>query len=485
MIPEGEAVGVVNGSPAASFEGPTWRLLVGDCLELMRTLPDSSVDALVTDPPAGIGFMGRDWDKDKGGRVQWIAWLAERLREAHRVMKPGAHGVVWALPRTSHWTATALEEAGFEIRDVVLHVFGSGFPKSLDVSKAIDRHLGAEREVVGQRDTFTGATPAAVYGLGIATSGRVVDVTAPATDEARKWQGFGTAAKPAVEIWWLIRKKPEGSIAANVLKHGVGGLNVDACRVGTIEDTRRNAAGGDNGLSGTSTFKIRERRAEDQVERDGRWPPHLAFTHAADCTPEACGDECPVAELDRQSGFTSSAVNARPLGRRPGGFGDVGAERGDSSPNGVMHGDSGGASRFFPTFWPFGYFPKPDRGERDVGCEQLALLSAGEMTGGRKEGSAGLKNPRAGAGRTSGGRNAHPTVKAVSLMQWLIRLVTPPNGLILDPFAGSGSTLLAADRMGFRSLGIEMSPDYAEIIKARLTGDAPLLARLEMTHVDS
>src|SRR5690349_5736918 len=129
----------------------------GDCLEILKTLPDNSVESLVTDPPAGISFMGKSWDSDKGGRKQWITWMTEVMSECLRVMNPGAHGLVWALPRTSHWTATALEDAGFEVRDVVTHLFGSGFPKSLDVSKAIDKAAGAEREVIGQRDTMTGS----------------------------------------------------------------------------------------------------------------------------------------------------------------------------------------------------------------------------------------------------------------------------------------------------------------------------------------
>jgi DNA modification methylase len=188
------------------------QLLKGDCLDLMPWLvSDESVDALVCDPPAGIGFMGKEWDHHKGGRREWIEWMTEIMRECLRVMKPGAHGLVWALPRTSHWTATALEDAGFEVRDVVTHLFGSGFPKSLDVSKAIDKAAGAERELVGYgklnpRDKKS-YEPKASNDIFDRNKGmRKLAITAPSTDAAKQWQGWGTSLKPAVERWLLVRK---------------------------------------------------------------------------------------------------------------------------------------------------------------------------------------------------------------------------------------------------------------------------------------
>ncbi len=184
-------------------------LLKGDCLVEMKALESNSIDALITDPPAGIAFMNKEWDKDKGGRNQWIAWFEEIMEECYRVLKPGAHGLVWALPRTSHWTATALENAGFEVRDVVNHIFGSGFPKSLDVSKAIDKAAGAKREVIGvdpqaARRNKTVSKFASTYGEIKDTDS--CPVTAPATPEAKQWEGFGTALKPSVEIWLLVAK---------------------------------------------------------------------------------------------------------------------------------------------------------------------------------------------------------------------------------------------------------------------------------------
>lgn len=185
-------------------------LKIGDCLEVLKTLKDNSVDSVVTDPPAGIGFMGKSWDSDKGGKSQWIAWLTEVMSEVKRVLKPGAHGLIWALPRTSHWTAHAIEDAGFEIRDVITHVFGTGFPKSLDVSKAIDKAAGAEREVVGANPNKREAHVVGGRGFDKDLGGEKLEsmvITSPSTNEAKQWQGYGTALKPASEHWILVRKR--------------------------------------------------------------------------------------------------------------------------------------------------------------------------------------------------------------------------------------------------------------------------------------
>lgn len=210
----------------------------GDCLEVLATLPDCSVDAIVTDPPAGIAFMGKAWDRDKGGKTEWAQWMQSVAAQCRRVIKPGGHALVWAIPRTSHWTGDAWEEAGWQVRDKIYHVFGSGFPKSLDVSKAIDKAAGAEREVVGSKENSFGRKPGggAAWGEGIGgekTSDHVFSITAPATPEAKQWAGWGTALKPAAEEWWLFRRPLEGTVAANVMQHGTGAINVDRCRVGT------------------------------------------------------------------------------------------------------------------------------------------------------------------------------------------------------------------------------------------------------------
>src|SRR5690242_18140162 len=180
---EGTAQQVLAGEAA-------WSVFHGDCLAMLRSMPDNSVDALVTDPPSGISFMQRAWDKDKGGRDKWIAWLAEIMREAFRVMKPGAHGFVWAIPRTSHWTGMAIEDAGFEVRDSFHHLFASGFPKSLAADKAIDAKLGATRPVVG---VAKGAASSDTASLGSFAAS--YPATEPATEPAKEWAGFGTAVK--------------------------------------------------------------------------------------------------------------------------------------------------------------------------------------------------------------------------------------------------------------------------------------------------
>lgn len=461
-----------------------YQLIQGDCLERLRELPAESVDSVVTDPPAGIGFMGKEWDSDKGGREQWIAWLSSIATEMLRVLKPGGHALVWAIPRTSHWTATALEEAGFEIRDRVSHLFGSGFPKSLNISKAIDRAAGATRPVVGTRmlsgnaaqtteekgGTYASATDA------IGVPAKEVPVTAAATPEAEQWDGWGTALKPAVEDWWLVRKPiEEKTVAKQVLKTGTGALNVDGCRVQTDEKIGRNPAG--SGFSGMGGY-INGMGTMSETSQAGRWPAHLLLSHGDDCINVgdvlACAEGCAVMSLDGQSGDRPATLTGRadPNGRHS----NPGDNHGSSSfggGNSAVYADSGGASRYFNTFEPnispgFLYTPKASRKERELGCDALPIRSGGEATD-REDGSAGLSSPRAGAGRNGGRRNIHPTVKPIQLMRWLCRLITPPGGTVLDPFMGSGSTGVAAIQEGFRFIGIELEPDSLEIASARVS----------------
>lgn len=388
-------------------------LLHGDCLEMLRQIEDNSVDSLVTDPPAGISFMGKEWDDDKGGRDQWVAWMTEVMTECMRVLKPGAHGLVWALPRTSHWTATALEDAGFEVRDVVTHLFGTGFPKSMDISKAIDKAAGAERKVIGTKLGMPGYSanatePNEVYGKGFgnAAGAGVSDITAPATEAAKQWAGWGTALKPASEHWILVRKPcSEKTVAANVLKWGVGGINIDGSR---IEGEKRNpgfaASLGEIDTSG-SLSGAKTPRSNEQVA--GRFPANLVL------------DEEAAAALDAQSGTTVSKAAKRGDGIGKG-FG--GSEAAFNTVRG--HSDSGGASRFF-------YVAKASKSDK-------------------------------------GAENTHPTVKSTALMTYLIKLVTPPGGVVLDPFMGSGSTGVSAIKEGFLFVGIEKSDEYYTICEKRI-----------------
>lgn len=395
-----------------------WEIQQGTCPTHLAVFNDCQFDSMVTDPPAGIGFMGKKWDKDKGGRDAWIEDMAATYRECLRVLKPGAHGLVWALPRTSHWTATALENAGFEIRDVVHHLFGTGFPKSLDVSKAIDKAAGVDREVLDSRPTYgLGSSGVALSGH---ADGAVANVLGPpVTEAAKQWDGWGTALKPAAEHWILVRKPLIGTVAANVLEHGTGGINVDGCRVGT------------------------------RAEPPGRWPPHVVL------------DDEAAAMLDEQSGWSSTKKR---IGRRSGKTaGSLGAFAGQDDVW-MGHTDWGGASRFFPRFR---YQAKPSTKEKSAGLEHLPTLTGGDATG-RKDGSDGTKSPRAGAGRTGSARNPHPTVKPIELMRWLCRLITPPGGTVLDPFTGSGTTGCAAVLEGFGFVGVEQSSEYIEVARSRI-----------------
>jgi hypothetical protein len=312
---------VSEGTPVDVLEGrATWSLHHGDCLELLRALPDNSVDALVTDPPSGISFMSRSWDKDKGGRDKWIAWLAEIMREALRVLKPGAHGFVWALPRTSHWTAMALEDAGFEVRDSFHHLFSTGFPKSLNASKAIDARLGAERPVVG---IAAGAASNDTQSLGAFAA------SYPATEPAKTWNGWGTAVKPAHEVWWLIRKPMIGTLAENLLAHGTGALNIDASRIGFASDGDKAAAAAAAqrlchdepgrvmvNLGETGFKNPRASVAPYLAGLDaGRWPANLVLSHHADCkkigvasVPAAPTWDTPNRAIE-PSAFTGSEVS--------------------------------------------------------------------------------------------------------------------------------------------------------------------------------
>lgn len=400
------------------------RLHLGDCLDALRDMPDNSIDAVVTDPPYGLsappdigavlrawlggdayqhsgrGFMGAEWDSFVPGPRVW--------REVFRVLKPGGHAVVFAGTRTVDLMGIAVRLGGFEVRDCGQWCYWSGFPKSLDLSKEMDRLEGAEREVIGVRLSEGGRSGStASVGQSLIDAGRVIDITAPATDNAKTWAGFGTALKPAVEPWLLLRKPiSESSIARNVLRWGTGGLNIDACRF---------------------------------APGDSMWPgPDGKVGDRINLTPTA-------AKLG--SGIGS------------GGGSEVYGNR--ASVNGYEH-DLGR----FPA--NLVHTPKASRKEREAGCEGLPSKTGAEAVK-REDGSAGQASPRAGAGRTADEvRNYHPTVKPVKLMRWLVRLVTPPHGVVLDPFMGSGTTGMAAAGQGFSFIGCELDPGHLRIARARI-----------------
>ena len=431
----------------AALSLPLDTVVHGDALSVLRTLPENSIDAICCDPPAGISFMGKAFDSNRGGRNHWIAWLAEIMREALRCLKPGGHALIWALPRTSHWTAFALEEAGFEIRDCMYHIFGSGFPKSTAIDKQIDKHFKAEREVIGVKRSGIGRhgrTDEEVFHGSAPEYLKQVDITKPATPEAEQYAGYGSALKPAVEQWILCRKPlSEKSLAANVLKWGVGGLAIDKCRVGN--DTSRgdryhgkppNIKGEDSSTYGIGLHKLHEEWSAPQ----GRWPSHLLLSHSVFCTDDACFDGCPIAEMDRQSGVRKSVRSFR---------GEHADMRGDNynRSNGARqegtntergYDDQGGASRYFQQFTP-----------------DVPFLYCGKAS----------KRDRSSNGAVE---NTHPTVKNTSLISYLSKLICPENGVILDMFAGSGTLGVCAIQNGFHYILIEQEREYADIARARI-----------------
>jgi site-specific DNA-methyltransferase (adenine-specific) len=408
----------------------------------------NSIDSCVTDPPYELGFMGKKWDSSG------VAFDSETWRAVYRVLKPGAHLLAFGGTRTIHRIAVAIEDAGFDIRDQLSWLYGSGFPKSLDVSKAIDAAAGATRPIGGKTSTACPSFPQPCPGHPSANGSlgggvmRHAVPTAPATAAAKQWAGWGTALKPACEPIVLARKPLVGTVAANVLAHGTGGINVDGCRIAHASEADR-AAATPQGKVIRNNFSPGEGRAGTETNRPdtsiGRWPSNVLL------------DEGAAALLDEQSGTSKSTGGiAAPQYDRPL---RMGRTSGDGANAGGL-GDSGGASRFF-------YVAKASRRERDTGCEHLPPKSAGEATD-REEETDGLNSPRAGAGRTGGARNFHPTVKPVQLMRYLVRLVTPPGGVVLDPFTGSGTTGVAAMAEGFRFIGVEREAEYAAIAEARI-----------------
>ena len=446
-------------------KGLSFKLVQGDCLKILKGLKANSADSLVTDPPAGISFMGKDWDDDKGGRDQWVKWLGDVMKECYRALKPGAHGLVWAIPRTSHWTATALENAGFEIRDVVLHLFGSGFPKSHDISKAIDRAAGAEGEIIRKETRMNEPSGIVNVGQGNRTEiERIIRAPAtPATPAAQQWNGWGTALKPASEHWILVRKPiSEGTVAKNVLKWGTGGLNIDGCR---IEFDAAAAAAQASGMlqvqhSGDHTVKMGGAKPGDTIEMynpGGRFPSNLVISCEPGCTEKEHVTECPATMLDEQSGRTQS-------GRKGAGWQSeyVGGNV-EREVQTVEYGDEGGASRFF-------YCAKPSVSEKDAGLDGFESKVVNESC---PPGSPGSNSPGAGAGRTGERRNIHPTVKPIALMRYFCRMVTPPGGTVLEPFTGSGTTAIGALAEGLSFVGCEKEKEYFSIAMQRIMSAFP------------
>lgn len=392
----------------------------GDCLDVLKTLDDNSVDSIVTDPPYGLSFMGKAWDHSVPSADVWAECL--------RVLKPGGHLLAFAGTRTQHRMTVNIEDAGFEIRDMIAWVYGSGFPKSLDVSKAIDKAAGAEREVVGQ--SKNGMSKAAMKpdkGWNQNNMGPELDITASATEAAKQWQGWGTALKPALEPITVARKPFKGTVANNVLTHGTGAINVDGCRVGTESGLQRPARRGKGQTGGWANYE-QALGNYGTPDGQGRWPAN--FIH--DGSDEVVG-LFPVTKTGKVSSHSTKGMW--------GSGADVDYSEKESF---------GSAARFF-------YCAKASKKDRDEGVAGVAGVGALRDNGRKSQ-------PR---------KNTHPTVKPTDLMRYLVRLVTPPNGTVLDPFMGSGSTGKGAVLEGFDFIGIELDADYIEIARARIDAVDP------------
>ena len=391
-------------------------IILGDCLTKLKTLNENSVDSIVTDPPYELGFMGKSWDNTG------IANNKEMWAECLRVLKPGGYLLSFGGSRTYHRMAVAIEDAGFEVRDMIEWVYGSGFPKSLNIGKSIENKmltgnaskngfhkLGGERREgrIGMYDTveeqgFRKVNPDQLGAFDLE----------PTTDEAKQWNGWGTALKPAHEPICMARKPlAEKTVAENVLKYGTGGINIDESRVGTekISQHGRN--------TNNNPAQVPQNEYKPNNEWTGRFPANLIHDNSEEvreCFPE-----------------TGKSTGGR-IGNKGSALNMMGQEYEAGDPG---YGDSGNASRFFKSIIYKSKASKRDRGEGNI----------------------------------------HPTVKSVALMEYLIKMVTPKGGVVLDPFAGSGSTLVAAKQNGYKYIGIELTPEYIPIIEARLSFVEPTL----------
>jgi DNA modification methylase len=470
------------------------RLLVGNCLETLKNLPDESIDSVVTDPPYELGFMGKSWDSTG------IAFNTAVWQECLRVLKPGGHLLAFSGSRTYHRMAVAIEDAGFEIRDQIMWLYGSGFPKSLAIDKAIDKAAKAERKVIGTRkahDIRSGNLMEASQGKGKGTM--EYEYTAPATKEAKQWQGWGTALKPAHEPIVVARKPLIGTVAETVLKYGTGGINIDASRVGTT-GARNN--GNSKGTVDSNSIGVYG-KAIKQDYNMGRFPANVILTHNHDCqetgtvtdditlngegndkmfhgkfnggqnqspkqsttTTWSCTPGCPATQFPNSKGALAPVKSGQK------GFGGEIYNKyntaGDDGATFYNDGE-GTAARFF-------YCAKASKKERNGGLDGLTGKSIGAKGNGlarvcdkcstpQLQGCECIDNSYINPTR----QNFHPTVKPLELMKYLIKLVTPPKGTVLDPFLGSGSTAVAAVLEGFEWKGCEMTDDYLPIIKARV-----------------
>lgn len=433
---------------------PCIQIFHGDCLEILGSMPDCSVDSVVTDPPYGLKFMNKHWDCDVPKAAVWS--------EVLRVLKPGGHLLSFFGTRTYHRGVVQVEDAGFEIRDTIMWVYGSGFPKSQDVSRAIDDKAGAQRKKgpinTNRAGRLVNQTKEYITDGGWSTGNRRVTDDPPATAAAAQWQGWGTALKPALEPIVVARKPIIGTVAANVLAYGTGALNIDACRTSAVGEDNPSIARRQGAINHLSTKKAAETeaagrmvsrqspeayRAERVGKLLGRWPANLIHD----------GSEGVLAGFPETN---SPHANGNPNNPRHGSKNrqvssyDWGAEKESHD-----YRDTGSAARFF-------YCAKTSRSDRNDGLQDMPKKPLNWSSGERSPDTFQSSNTNRNV------RNHHPTVKPTDLMRYLCRLITPAGGVVLDPYMGSGSTLRGAALEGFSAIGIELDVDYIEIAQRRV-----------------
>ena len=456
------------------------RLLLGDCIDKLKELDDNSIDSIVSDPPYGLSFMGKEWDKKKAttetksqvvkglgagmkmttlaDNIEFEKWVTEWASECMRVLKPGGYMLAFGGSRMYHRLASGVENAGFEIRDQLMWIYGSGFPKSLNIGKGIDKKLGNEREVVGE--TRIGKTSMG-DGSGWDTSENMKAIKESGVVNVTKgnseWEGWGTALKPAHEPIVMARKPlSEKTVVDNVLEWGTGGINIDDSRIGmTEEDLQKTDRVGtiDKTKNG---FFVGYGKGEYKPDPQGRFPANVIFDEEAGKILDEQTGIIKTGDIKPYKSNTTSSI-----------YGDSGFFKNTDVKTTNFKGDSGGASRFF-------YCPKTSKTDRNEGLDEFE----GKQIGTYNAHSSDLENyggSSLGAASMSGNnkmpqpkQNFHPTVKPTDLMLYLIRMVTPKGGTTLDPFMGSGSTGKAAVRGGFDFVGIEREQEYKNIAEARI-----------------
>ena len=428
------------------------KLLLGDCLDKLKELEDNSVDSIVTDPPYGLSFMGKQWDYDVPSQEIW--------EECMRVLKPGGHLLSFAGSRTYHRMAVRIEDAGFEIRDQIMWIYGSGFPKSMNIGVKVDEKLGNKRELVERPKSEQRPNADNNRDKNKDIGGFAMSDNKYKSVGNSEWEGWGTALKPSHEPIVMARKPlSEKTVVDNVLEWGTGGINIDESRIVTDDNLGGGATKGSvlsiDGFDRPwmhdgekmKEFSDKMKEKVEHAQTLGRFPANVIF------------DEEAGKILDEQSGISKSTGGRSGNKEGVGQNGIYGQYKGEVRDENPGLGDIGGASRFF-------YCPKTSKTDRNEGLDDFEEKSRSDAN--KMMGKSGNFKTGSGNDRTTEFKNNHPTVKPTDLMLYLIRMVTPKGGTTLDPFMGSGSSGKAAVRGGFDFVGVEREKEYFEIAEARI-----------------